>query len=120
MSSKRNTAHWDDIAEMDEESLLSYINGTMSADRQYQLEALLENDPFLNDAVEGLAEVKDKERLKAIAQQINQQLRKQIQTRRKERRTKKRVTDKWGWIFVVTILLLLLISWLVIKVMLKA
>lgn len=119
VSNKRKTDNQDDIVEMDEHSLLDYINGTMSDSRQHQLEVLLESDPFLSDAIEGLAEVKDKEQLKEIARQINDQLRKQIRNRRKERRTRKRRTDHWGWIFVVTILLLTLLSWWVIKTMVQ-
>jgi len=115
VNNSRKIGDSNDDNEMDEIRLLSYINGTMSPGEQHKIEALLEQDPFLSDAVEGLAEVKDKEQLKVIAHQINVQLRKQITNRRQQRRKSRKLEDNWGWIFVVTILLLLLISWLVIK-----
>jgi len=105
--------------EIDEERLLSYIDGSMPAGEQHQLEELLETDPFLSDAIEGLSEVRDKAQLKAIAAQINTQLSRQIQNRRKQRRSRPKLTDHWGWLFVVIILLLMLVSWWVIRVMLK-
>ena len=106
-------------AGLDEERLLAYIEGTMSPDEQHRIEELLEGDPFLNDAVEGLSEVKDPQQLRAIASQINAQLSRQIQNRRRQRRKRTRFADHWGWLFIVIVLLLLLISWWVIKVMSK-
>jgi len=105
---------------LDEDRLLAYLDGTMPAKEQHALEEILESDPFLSDAVEGLAEIKDKEQLRKIAAQINVHLRRQIQTRRKHRRSRPRLTDHWGWIFVLVILVLVILSWLVMKTMISA
>lgn len=117
MNNQRKTGSSKQFSEIDEDHLLHYIDGTMSAADQHRLEELLENDPFLSDAVEGLSEIHDKEQLKAITAQLNLQLKKQIQKKRKERRYRKKLTDSWGWIFVLIILMLALLSWWVIKVM---
>jgi anti-sigma factor RsiW len=106
--------------QIDEDRLLAYLEGTLPAQEQHALEEILEADPFLNDAVEGLAEIKDKEQLRDIAAQINNQLKKQIQNRRKQRRARTKLSDHWGGIFVLVLLLLILLSWLVIKAMVKA
>lgn len=112
---KRNKTEGPHTADIDEAQLLAYIGGSLSPEEQFRLETLLEQDPFLNDAVEGLAEIQDKDQLKAIAQQINAQLRKQIRARRKQRRRRPQTAHHWGWIFVLAVLLLLIVSWLVIR-----
>lgn len=116
MYKKERTGHKGNLL-IDEEQLLAYIDGTMPPAEQHMLEEILEENPFLNDAVEGLAEIHDKEQLKAIATQINHQLRRQVKSRRQGRRRRHRakLTDHWGWIFVVIILLLALTAWWVIR-----
>jgi anti-sigma factor RsiW len=106
-----------DGAAIDEEYLLHYLDGTMPPDQQHMLEELMDTDPFLSDAVEGLASVKDKEQLKIITAQLNNQLKK-LTEKRRERRNRKKLTDHWGWIFVIVILLLVVLGWLVIHMML--
>lgn len=105
--------------QIDEDRLLAYIEGKLPATEQHALEEILEADPFLSDAVEGLAEIKDKEQLRDIAAQINAQLKRQIQNRRKQRKAHTKLSDHWGGIFVLVFLLLILLSWLVIKAMMK-
>lgn len=107
-----------DGAAIDEEYLLQYLDGTMPPDQQHMLEELMDADPFLSDAVEGLASVSDKEQLKVITAQLNNQLKKMTEKRR-DRRNRKKLTDHWGWIFVVVILLLVVLGWLVIHMMLS-
>lgn len=106
-------------AGIDEEHLLAYIEGTMPPEEQHRIEEILEADPFLNDAVEGLSEIKDRQQLRAIAGQINAQLSRQIQNRRRQRRNRSKLTDHWGWLFVLIVLLLIIVSWWVIKTIQK-
>ncbi|WP_118976041.1 hypothetical protein [Taibaiella koreensis] len=114
---KRNRTEGSHHDNIDEAQLLAYVEGSLSPEEQFRIETLLEQDPFLNDAVEGLAEIKDKAQLKAIAGQINAQLRKQIQSRRKQRRRRPKLEHHWGWLFALILLLLVLLSWWVIKQM---
>ncbi len=104
---------------IDEEHLLAYLDGSMLPEEQHRIEEILEADPFLNDAVEGLSEIKDKQQLRVIAAQINAQLNRQIQNRRKQRRNRPRAVDRWSWIFVLILLLLVLLSWWVMSVVVK-
>jgi anti-sigma factor RsiW len=115
---KKNIENHSDSV-IDEEHLLAYLEGSMLPGEQHRIEEILEADPFLNDAVEGLSEIKDKQQLRAIAAQINAQLSRQIQSRRKQRRSRPKTADRWGWIFALILLLLVLISWWVMKVAVK-
>ena len=103
---------WNQYGEtaIDEDQLLAYIEGRLSSKDQYALEELLEADPFLNDAVEGLAEMKDKAHLRQITSQINLQLRRQIKSRKKHRRGRPKLTEHWGWLYVLIVLVLILIT----------
>lgn len=103
---------------IDETTLLRYLDGTMPSDQQHMLEALMDADPFLSDAIEGLAEVQDKEQLRIITAQLNNQLKK-LTEKRRARRGRNKFTDHWGWIFVLIVLLLVILAWLVIHFLLN-
>lgn len=115
MADKKKIGTKDGTA-IDESSLLGYLDGTMPPDQQHMLEELMDADPFLSDAVEGLANVRDKEQLKIITAQLNKQLKK-LTEKRRERRKHNKITDHWGWIFVVIVLLLVILGWWVIHMM---
>lgn len=103
---------------IDEDQLLAYLEGNMSPEEQHVLEEVLESDPFLNDAVEGLAAIKDKEQLRQIAAQINQHLRHQVKKRKHHRRrSRHKLTEHWGWLYVLIVLGLALVAWLAIRFM---
>ena len=106
----------DNALVINEDSVLAYVEGKLSLEQQHVLETLLEEDLFLNDAVEGLFEVKDKEHLKQITAQINLQLKRQIKNRKQQRsKPRIKITEHWGWLYVLVVLILVLLSWWVIK-----
>lgn len=107
------------MKELDERLLLDYLKGVMPHDQQHQLEELLDADPFLSDALDGLADINDKEKLKIITGQINRQLHHNIKQRKSERRKRKKLNNQWGWIFVLILIILILISWLGVRTMIN-
>ncbi len=115
MNDKNNIGNNGFLNEVDEHSLLQYLEGNMPHAQQHALEAALDSDPFLNDAIDGLYEVKDPAQLRAIAAQINAQLKRNIKNKRAQRRSRKKAVDNWGAIFVLIILLVVLICWIVMK-----
>lgn len=108
-----------DETTIDEDQLLAYIEGRLSSTDQHAIEEALEADPFLNDAVEGLSEIKDKEHLKQITAQLNLHLKRQIKNRKKLRRSRPKLTEHWGWLYVLIVLILVLLAWWVIRLMIK-
>jgi len=104
---------------IDGDQLLAYLEGRMSPEDQHTLEAALEADPFLNDAIEGLSEVRDKQQLQQIATQLNVHLRKQIRNRKQRRRGRRKLTEHWGWLYVLIVLALILLGWWVIRTILN-
>lgn len=104
---------------VDTDYLLAYLEGTLPHKEQHDLEAIIEHDPFLNDAIEGLSYIDDKDYLKSITAQINIQLKKQIDSRRQTRHKSRKIDDHWGWVAVAVILILCVMAWLVIHAFLK-
>ena len=101
--------------EVDQETLLAYLQGQLSAEKQHELEKSLVDNPFASDALEGLRDISDKKQLNHAIELLNRDLRKKIETRKK-RRSKLKIPDQSNMAIVILILLLLVvICFLVIK-----
>jgi len=99
----------------EQDKLLLYLNRNMSDAEQHEFEKAMNDDAFMNDAVEGLEQVDNKKNIQDIVQQLNTDLKKQI-NKKKKRKEKRRIKDQpWILYSIILILLLLLVSYLVIK-----
>ncbi len=58
-----------------EEALLAYANNSLSADERQELEKLLKDDPFAQDALDGLISVENKSSLSGTVSSLNQKVR---------------------------------------------
>jgi hypothetical protein len=65
--------------------LIRYLEGKMLPDEKRRFESLMEGDPFLSDAVEGLSAM-DKKVIPGIVFQLNTALGKQVKQRRRRSR----------------------------------
>ncbi|HRP89529.1 MAG TPA: hypothetical protein PKX92_05775 [Edaphocola sp.] len=66
-----------------DDKLWQYIEGNLSYEEAYDLELNTVDNPFWNDAVEGLAAGKDKEKIKELQQQLNQSIKTKTRKKRK-------------------------------------
>lgn len=89
-----------------DDDLLQYAASNASDEMQHQVESAMENDPFLNDAVEGLAAMNQKEKIPAVVAQLNQKLSKDLRSRQKKQT---KGIDNINWILLACGVLLLLI-----------
>lgn len=105
--------------DIDQETLLLYLQGKLSAEKQHELEMqMLEND-FEADAVEGLQNLPNTQNVSYLVEQLNRDLRKKT-AQKKSRREKLRLkSDPWIWVSILIILLLIVISYLIIHQYLK-
>jgi len=98
-----------------QEKLLEYLSNKMPAGEAHELEKQMADDAFMNDAVEGLNELKDKKNINAYVEQLNRDLQKQLD-KKKKRREKRKIKDQpWVYFTIVLVLLLIIVSWLVVK-----
>ena len=61
--------------DVDQETLLLYLQGKLSAEQQHEVEKKLMNNDFASDAAEGLQSFKDQQRLELLVKQLNKDLR---------------------------------------------
>lgn len=101
--------------DIEQEKLLQYLNKELPVQEQHALESQMNEDEFMNDAMEGLEQVKDKKNLPLLIHELNNELKKQID-KKKTRKEKRKLKDQpWILMAVVTLLLLLVIAYVAIK-----
>jgi hypothetical protein len=100
----------------DQEKLMQYLNEQLSHSESHQLESDMESDPFIADAMEGLAQV-DKQIIPEVIDQLNISLRKEIKAKKRKKRNQIFSNQNWVYFAVILILILLIISYLVMKKM---
>ncbi len=101
--------------EIDQETLLLYLQGKLSDEKKHEVEKkLLEND-FAGEALEGLQQFKDKQQIAYTVEILNRDLKKKLE-RKKKRREKLKLKDQpWLYITLLIIILLIVISYIVIR-----
>lgn len=105
--------------EVDQETLLLYLQGKLNAEQQHKLEKdMLEGD-FEADALEGLQEIRDKKDLSYIIDQLNRDLRKKTDKKKKFRDKLKMKEEPWLWITLLIILMLIILSYVIIHFQMK-
>ena len=100
----------------DQEKLLQYLNAQLSHHESHQLESDMESDPFTADAMEGLQQV-DNQKIPEVIDQLNISLRKEIKAKKRKKRNQIFKNQNWVYFAVILILILLMISYLVMKKM---
>jgi hypothetical protein len=101
--------------DIDNQKLMDYLAGRLSAEEKHEIEKQMADSEFINDAVEGLEEVKDKKKLALFVEQMNSGLQKQLE-KKKSRKQKRKLKDQpWLYLAIVLLLLLIVICFIVIK-----
>lgn len=100
--------------EVDQEALMLYLQGKLTAEKQHELEQQMMGGDFESDALEGLHSVKDKQHLLGIVDQLNHDLKKKTQKRKLRSDRLKLKSDPSVWIAIVIFLLLIVISYFII------
>ena len=100
----------------DQEKLMQYLNEQLSHSESHQLESDMESDPFMTEAMEGLEQV-DKQIIPEVIDQLNISLRKEIKAKKRKKRNQIFFNQNWVYFAVILILILLIVSYLVMKKM---
>lgn len=101
--------------DIDQETLMLYLQGKLSADEQHRLEKQMMNSDFDSDALEGLQDFKDKKNISSLVQQLNTDLKHRTQKKKHFKEKLKINLDASLLIAVVIILLLIIISYIIIR-----
>jgi len=105
--------------DIDQEILLQYLQGKLTAQQQHDLEMKMQDNEFNNDALEGLQHFGDKHKIALLVEQLNNDLKRRTDKKKKFREKLKLELDPWVIVAVVLILALVVISYLIIHKQLK-
>jgi len=100
--------------EVDQETLLLYLQGKLTAEQRHELEKQMLDTDFESDALEGLEDFKDKKKLAALVHQLNAELKKKTEKKKTRRRKLDVKLDPWVIVTVVIVLLLVIIGYFLI------
>ena len=92
--------------DIDNQKLMDYLSKQLSKQDTHDLEKMMAEDDFINDAVEGLEQFDSVKKLPLSVEQLNRDLQKQI-SKKKARREKRKLKDQ-PWVYFAIILLLIL------------
>lgn len=105
--------------EIDQETLLLYLQDKLSDEKKHEVEKMLADNDFDSDAMEGLQEVKDKKQISYMVEALNRDLKKRVE-KKKQRREKLNLKDQtWLYVAVVMIIILIIISYFIIHRMMQ-
>ena len=101
--------------EVDQETLMLYLQNKLSAEKKHEIEKKLLESEFTNDAIEGLQEIKNKKQIAYTVDMLNRDLKKKLE-KKKKRREKMQLKDQsWIYIVILIFILLIIISYIVIQ-----
>lgn len=105
--------------EIDQETLLLYLQGKLTDDKKHEVEKKLLENEFADEALEGLQQFKDKQQLSYTVEILNRDLKKKLE-RKKKRRQKLQLKDQpWIYFAILILILLIVISYIVIRKLLE-
>ena len=104
---------------VDQETLMLYLQGKLSEDKKHEVEKILLQNEFDNDALDGLQEFKDKEQLQYMAEMLNRDLKKKTEKKKKRKEKMQLKEQPWLYISILILLLLIVLSYMVIYKLLK-
>jgi hypothetical protein len=100
--------------DIEQEKLLEYLNRTLTTEEQHELESQINDDPFVSDAMDGLSEIDNSEKISLMLYQLNKNLKSQLE---KKKKRKKRAVFETSWIYYTVIFLLIVavLGYIIIK-----
>ncbi len=105
--------------DIDQETLLLYLQGHLSEDKKHEVEKHLLENEFANDALEGLQQMKDPAQVAFLVDLLNRDLKKRT-AKNKQRIQKMKLKDQpWLYLSVLILLLLIILSYFVLHRMMN-
>ena len=105
--------------DIDQETLLAYLQDKLSDEKKHEVEKQLVDNEFANDALEGLNEFKDKQQIAYMVEMLNRDLKKKTEKNKKRREKMKLPDQTWLYVSIIIIILLIIISFIVIRQTMK-
>src|SRR5205085_8257403 len=101
--------------EIDQETLLLYLQDKLSAEKKHEVEQKLLDNEFANDAAEGLHDFKNKEHLAMLVDHLNRDLKKKLEKKKTSRHKIHIKEQPWIYFAVILIIVLIIVSYFIIR-----
>jgi hypothetical protein len=106
-------------SEVDQETLVKYLQGRLTEEQKHEVEKKMLGSDFTDDAMEGLQQIRNKEKISFLVEQLNRDLHKKLE-KKKRRREKFRLKDQpWLFLSILILLLLIVLSYFIIHRLLQ-
>jgi hypothetical protein len=105
--------------DIDQETLLLYLQGKLSAEKKHELEKQLVDNEFASDALEGLKEIRDQQQIAYMVEMLNRDLKKKIEKKKQRREKLKLPNQSWLYASILILILLIIISYMIIHKMMQ-
>jgi len=97
-----------------DKELVDYLTHNLSHEKQLHLENAIEQDPFVQDAIEGLRKIPDKQQINQSINELNQHLNKLVYTKNKRKQKRKLPVNQWAMLAVIVVLFVSIITYFII------
>ena len=101
--------------DIDNQKLMDYLSRQLSKQEAHDLEKMMADDAFINDAVEGLEQFNNVKKLPLSVEQLNRELQKQIAKKKKRREKRKLKDQSWLYFAIILLLILTVVCYIIIK-----
>lgn len=106
--------------DIDNQLLMDYLSGKLTGKEKHELERMMADSDFMNDAVEGLQQFDGKKDIQAYVAQLNAALQKNLE-KKKARREKRRLKEyPLTYLAILLILLLCIAAYFIVRSTLHA
>jgi hypothetical protein len=101
--------------DIDQQKLMDYLGNKLTAQESHELEKMMADDEFMNDAIEGLEQMNDTKKLNVSVDELNQELQKQIAKNKQRKQKRKFKEQPWAYIAIVLLLILTIVCFIMVK-----
>lgn len=100
--------------DVDQETLMLYLQDKLSAEQKHEVEKQGVEDPFNSDALDGLENIRDKQHLAYMVEMLNRDLKKKVEKKKKRRERLNLKDQNLLYVSILIIICLIVICYLII------
>ena len=105
----------DSNKDIDNQQLMDYLSGKLSGEALHELERSMADNPLLNDAVEGLQQLKNKKNMQTYVDELNATMQKSLDKKKGRHRRRRLKDEPWTYLAILLVIVLCIIGYFIIR-----
>lgn len=101
--------------ELEDQQLMDYLSGKMQQHEIHDMEAQMLEDPFLEDAMEGLSTISSTKEVNTNVAALRKNLHQQLQKKKEKKKRRNNLSSYWTYIAILVVLVTIVVSYFVLK-----